>query len=208
MSRAAVPIVCAMVAATYWALEPLVDGARDGWLKIFASDLVIALIALTTLVAVGGVVARNAEKVLRRQKDGWDGAVVVIAFVVTLSVGLVAGPASAAFVWLFDYVYAPLEASVFALVAFALVDTVLRRMRSYSLEAAVLIGTAAVVMLGRAPPTTTLGTMFTPVADWLTRVPNVAGQRVLLIGAAFAAASTLLRVLLGLERDYLGERRS
>src|SRR5262249_36351149 len=126
----------------------------------------------------------------------------------TLGVGLIAGPASDAFVWIFDYVYAPLESTLLALVAFALVDTALRRMRARSLETAVLIGTACIVMLGRAPPTTTVGTLMTPVADWLTRVPNVAGQRVLFIGAALAAASTLLRLWLGIERDYLGERRS
>ena len=81
-------------------------------------------------------------------------------------------------------------------------------MRARSAEAAVLIASAVVVMLGRAPTTSAMGTVFAPVADWLTRVPNVAGQRVLLIGAGVAAMSTLVKLLLGLERDYLGERRS
>jgi hypothetical protein len=133
---------------------------------------------------------------------------VLWAFAVTFAIGVVDGPAGVCFVWIFDYVYAPLESSLIALVACALVDTALRRMRARSGETALLIATAAIVMLGRAPTSGTAGTLLTPVADWLTRVPNVAGQRVLLIGAAIAACSTLLRLLLGIERDYLGERRS
>ncbi len=134
--------------------------------------------------------------------------ITVFAFAVTIIVGVFAGPTSRAFVFIFDYVYAPLESTLLALVAFALMNAALRSMRSRSLEASVLIATACVVMLGRAPATDTVGTILTPVADWLTRVPNVAGQRALLIGAALAAGSTLLRLMLGLERDYLGERRS
>ncbi len=208
MTKAGAPIVCAMVAATYWTLEPVVDVARDGWLKTFAIDLTIALIAVITLVAIFGVMVRESGKIARRESGHLHSTLTLVAFAMTLAVGLAAGPASEAFTWIFDYVYAPLESSLLALVAFALVDTALRRMRARSAETAVVIATAAIVMLGRAPPTNTAGTLLTPVADWLTRVPNVAGQRVLLIGAAIAACSTLLRLLLGVERDYLGARRS
>ncbi len=208
MTKAGAPIVCAMVAATYWALEPVIDVARDGWLKTFAADLVVAIIAVVTLVAIAGVVAREGGKVLRRESGHLSSAIVLVAFAVTFAIGVAQGPAGDWFVWIFDYVYAPLESSLLALVAFALVDTALRRMRARSGETALIIATAAIVMLGRAPATSAAATLLTPVADWLTRVPNVAGQRVLLIGAAIAACSTLLRLLLGVERDYLGERRS
>ncbi len=208
MTKAGAPIICAMVAATYWTLEPVVDVARDGWLKTFAADLVIAIIAVVTLTAIVGLLVREGGKVVRRESGHVNATVVLVAFAVTFALGLVEGPAGACFVWLFDNVYAPLESSLLALVAFALVDTALRRMRARSAETALLIATAAIVMLGRAPISGTAGTLLTPVADWLTRVPNVAGQRVLLIGAAIAACSTLMRLLLGIERDYLGERRS
>ena len=208
MTKAGAPIVCAMVAATYWTLEPVVDQARDGWLKIFAADLLIAIVAVVTLVAIAGLLAREGGKVLRRESGRMNAAVVLVAFAVTFVVGVATGPAGESFVWIFDHVYAPLESSLLALVAFALVDTALRRMRARSGETALLIATAAIVLLGRAPVSGAAGTLFTPVADWLTRVPNVAGQRVLLIGAAIAACATLLRLLLGIERDYLGERRS
>ena len=208
MTKAGAPIVCAMVAATYWTLEPVVDVARDGWLKTFAADLVIAILAVVTLVAIASVLMREGTKMMRRESGHLNAALLVAAFAATFAIGVVEGPAGDCFVWIFDYVYAPLESSLLALVAFALVDTALRRMRARSGETALLIATAAIVMLGRAPVSGTAGTLLTPVADWLTRVPNVAGQRVLFIGAAIAACSTLLRLLLGIERDYLGERRS
>lgn len=203
MSTARVPVICAMVAATYWFFEPLVQGQA---VKGFATDLVIVLIAVVSLIAIAQLLIAQAKNLTGPKRN--EAATVLSAFAVTVIVGVANGPTSEAFAWIFQYVYAPLEASLLALVAFALVNAALKRMRARSAEAAVLIASAVIVMLGRAPVTNAAGTVFAPVADWLTQVPNVAGQRVLLIGAGLAALSTLVKLVLGLERDYLGERRS
>lgn len=203
MSTSRIPVVCAMVAATYWFFEPLVQGLA---VKGFVTDLVIAIVAVVGLIAIAQLLMTHVRRLATPHRNG--ALTVLTAFTVTTVVGLFSGPTGASFTWIFDYIYAPLEASLLALVAFALVNAALQRMRARSAEAAIVIATAVIVMLGRAPTTSATGTIFAPVADWLTQVPNVAGQRVLLIGAGLAALSTLVKLLLGLERDYLGERRS
>ena len=53
----------------------------------------------------------------------------------------------------------------------------------------------------------TLGALhrgFPGVKDWIMDVPNLAGKRAILMGAALGAISTGLRVILGLERAHLG----
>ena len=42
------------------------------------------------------------------------------------------------------------------------------------------------------------------LANWIMSVPNLAGQRAILIGIALGVASLSLRILLGVERSHLG----
>jgi hypothetical protein len=42
------------------------------------------------------------------------------------------------------------------------------------------------------------------LANWIMGVPNLAGQRAIMIGIALGVISMCLRVILGIERTYLG----
>ena len=96
-----VPIVCAMLAATYWFFEPLVQGYA---VKGFATDLVIVLVAIVTLIAIGQLLYVQVRRLAGAQR--YDALTILGAFTVTTIVGVGFGPASKAFVWIFDYVYA------------------------------------------------------------------------------------------------------
>ena len=46
--------------------------------------------------------------------------------------------------------------------------------------------------------------MFPDLAQWLIDIPNNAGRRAIMMGAAIGAIATGLRVIIGLERSHLG----
>jgi hypothetical protein len=118
---------------------------------------------------------------------------------------------------LFDVLYratfAPLQSTMYALLAFFVASASFRAFRAKNREATILLIAAFVVLLGRTPAGD-YATMWLPpwldffhvpnLANWIMSVPNMAGQRAILIGIALGVASLSLRVILGVERSHLG----
>jgi hypothetical protein len=108
------------------------------------------------------------------------------------------------FLWIYDHVFAPCNATMFALLAFFVASAAFRAFRARNVEAALLLGTAIIMMLGRAPIGRALSDSLPDVAQWLLDVPSNGGRRAIMMGAAIGAIATGLRVILGLERSHLG----
>ena len=117
------------------------------------------------------------------------------------------------FWWVYSYVFQPLTATMFAMLAFYVASAAFRAFRAKNVEAVLLLGTAFLILLGR----TFAGYMMTAwLPDWLSGlridqltvyvmgVFNTAGNRAIMIGIALGIASTSLKVLLGVDRSYLG----
>lgn len=119
------------------------------------------------------------------------------------------------FWWLYEYAFKPLTATMFAMLAFYVASAAFRAFRAKNLEASLLLGTAFIILLGR----TFAGVMLTnwipedsPVSGLrieemtmhIMTVFNTAGNRAIMIGIALGIASTSLKVLLGVDRSYLG----
>lgn len=115
--------------------------------------------------------------------------------------------------WLFEYGYNPLVATMFGLLAFYVASAAFRAFRLKNTEATLLLLTALIVLLGR----TYAGTMLTQavpeeysaltfpgMTGIIMGVFNTAGQRAIMIGIALGVAATSLKVLLGVNRSYLG----
>jgi len=45
------------------------------------------------------------------------------------------------------------------------------------------------------------------LANWIMAWPNTAGQRAIMIGIALGVIATSLRIILGIERPYLGAEK-
>jgi hypothetical protein len=105
---------------------------------------------------------------------------------------------------LYTSIYSPLAATMFALLAFYIASAAFRAFRIRTAEAALLAVAAILVMLGRVPIGEKIWDGLPLVTDWIMNVPQLAAKRAILIGAALGAISTGLKILLGVERSYLG----
>jgi hypothetical protein len=149
-----------------------------------------------------------------KQQAGWPFKVVlVVSLIATVVVGAVEGPGflnpGTRSKWIYDNIYANMQATMFALLAFFIASAAFRAFRIRTAEAGLLAVAALIVMLGRVPLSNAL-TGWLPewarlqaVQEWIMEFPQNAAKRAILMGAALGVMATGLRVILGLERSYL-----
>ena len=112
--------------------------------------------------------------------------------------------------WLFNYVDAPMMETMFAMLAFYIASAAYRAFRARNAEATLLLLTATLVMLWRVPMGEAFLRLFSDnlpgyINSFVMGGFNVAVQRGIIIGAALGAASMSLRIILGIERTYMGK---
>jgi hypothetical protein len=120
------------------------------------------------------------------------------------------------FWWLYEHAFKPLTATMFALLAFYVASAAFRAFRAKNIEAILLLATAFIILMGR----TFAGVWMTswipadgPFAGLrvenltvtIMSVFNTAGNRAIMIGIALGIVATSLKVLLGVDRSYLGK---
>jgi hypothetical protein len=111
--------------------------------------------------------------------------------------------------FLFTYVDQPMMETMFAMLAFFIASAAYRAFRARSADSTLLLLTATIVMLWRVPMGEAFLRIFgDQIPDYINMYImngfNVAVQRGIIIGAALGAASMSLRIMLGIERTYMG----
>jgi len=159
----------------------------------------------TILLGVISIAQNNLAKVRRRQ-EGWPYAIVLLVALVTMIVsGVFQGTHTGTlYDALFTQIQAPMMTTMFSMLAFFIASAAYRAFRARTLQATLLLVTAILVMLGRIPVGQAIYDRLPEVATWIMAVPNTAVQRGIIIGAALGGAATALRIVLGLERTYMG----
>ena len=204
--------------------------ATQGWGEVAA--IWFDVLASIAFVLGGGNLLKIHLKNISDKKIGWAySAITLAAFFITLLVGLgkvgvnpnpqypdyaLAGhyrEIGSPFWWLYEYAFKPLTATMFAMLAFYISSAAFRAFRAKNLEAILLLSTAFIILLGRTFAGVYLTSWF---PDWMSglkienltifimSVFNTAGNRAIMIGIALGIASTSLKVLLGVDRSYLG----
>jgi len=126
---------------------------------------------------------------------------------------MIATIGSKPFDYLFDNVYQHLQATMFSLLAFFIASAAYRAFIARTPESSLLLIAAILVMLGN----TSLGSFLTGwmpesldflqlpnVSQFIMKYPTTAGQRAIMIGAGLGLIGSSLRIILGIERSYLG----
>jgi hypothetical protein len=108
------------------------------------------------------------------------------------------------FIWMFENVQAPMQATVFALLAFFVASASLRGFRARSVQAGILLASAALILLSRTALEATTWSALSSVSEWFRNYPSMAARRGILIGIGLGSLTTSLRVIVGIERTWLG----
>lgn len=172
----------------------------------------------------GNLVRIHLSKVYRKRPEWGFSLVTLAGFFITLIIGLfkigtpggIAGSMTASGSYLqviFVNIITPLSSTMYALLAFFVASASYRAFRAKNREATILLIAAFIILLGRTP----LGMMLTGwipesfsifqvpnLAVWIMNGPNLAGQRAILIGVGLGVVAMSLRLILGMDRTYLG----
>ncbi len=169
----------------------------------------------------GSIVSGKISEDVADADDGDDGDKGVTARVTSWKGGAppnagagftIVRPGADLFFWLFSYVLRPLDATMFSLLAFFIASAAFRAFRARNAEATLMLVAACLVMLGLTPPFVELWNTSVPalpgfptaVKDWILDTPNMASRRAILLGVGLGAIAQSFRIILGLERTYLG----
>lgn len=170
------------------------------------------VIAASILLGVGNLMRVHFNKI-RRRREGWGYSIVTMAIMAVMFAfggpwGTIAE--GSAFNWMFLNMQVPLQSTMFSLLAFFIASAAYRAFRLRSAEASLLLIAAIIVMLGRVP----LGQLMSRswpeplqlpnMTEVIMAYPNMAAFRGILMGAALGVMAMGLRIILGIERSYLG----
>ncbi len=165
----------------------------------------VVSVAFAVLVGAINQVSLHVSIIEKRKKNWGMSIVLLVCLFGTIIVGLSDTPSGETYNAIFQATVVPLGASVFALLAFYITSAAYRAFRIRNLEAAVLLVSAGVVMLGRAPIGATIWKGFPVITSWIMDIPNASAMRGILLGTYLGAFSQATKVLIGIERSHLGE---
>lgn len=179
-------------------------GTFSDWGGLLA-QWVAVLVGFALLVGLGNLMKVHIGRVVRREPDWYYSLILVGSAVAVLALGLVGGsPGTETVAWVFKWIYQPLGAALFSLLAFFLTSALFRSPRLKNREAIVMLLVALVVVVGQAPFAAAPPLdILVSVKDWLLDYPVLAGIRAIILGVAFGAIGLSLRILLGFDRPYL-----
>ncbi|MGB9720712.1 MAG: hypothetical protein ACPL28_04425 [bacterium] len=166
---------------------------------------VVVLSAFALVLGIGNLTSHHIA-IIRRKKTDWIYSLVtLLSMFVMAIIGLFFGiDEKSLYQKIYLNILTPLGATMFALLAYYMTSAAYRAFRARSLEAGLLLGAAFVVMIGFMPMGKFIHPYFPDFAEWLMRIPNMASQRGILLGVAFGSIATALKIILGIERSWLG----
>ena len=177
-------------------------------------DFGIIIAASAFFLGLVNIFQVNLPKILRGEKDSIYRVVLLSSLIITLVFGFYEGTErnddGMMYKWVYDFMYIPLTATMFSLLAFYIASAAFRAFRARNLEATVLLVAACIIMFARVPigeycwGLISDGNELGHFQNWIMDVPNVAARRAIFIGAALGAVATGLRIILGIERSHLG----
>lgn len=202
--RKEIPLLITLVSGLIYVIAnffavPVAKTAKntlDSWFLVSTAFAVLLGVINLTLLHLRNISTRRV---------GWGYSVVLLVSMYFVMLYGVFKTASDPFFndFIFNRMINPLSGTMFSLLCFYITSAAYRAFRIRSFEATLLLVTAVIIMLGRAPIGDLISPWLPKATSWLLDIPNVAGMRGIQIGATLGGIATSLRIIAGIERAYL-----
>lgn len=167
----------------------------DYWQIIFAFTLIVGALSFV----------RVNLRAVERGEDRPYKIVSLIGVVLMPILALIWGiRGGSPFMWVFENIQVPMQATVFSLLAFFVASASYRGFRARSLQAAILLGAALLILISRSSIGDLIWDRIPEAAEWVRSNPAMSARRAILIGIGLGSLTTSVRVLVGIERTWLG----
>jgi hypothetical protein len=145
-------------------------------------------------------------KIKHRSEDWQYSVVTLVSMFAMILFGLsfFGGLHGTIFRLIYNNIFIPIQATIFSLLAFYIASASYRAFRARSAVSTVLLVAALLLML-RVIPMGPLADPINKIGNWMLLVPNLAAKRAILIGVGLGGVATALKIVLGIERSYLGK---
>jgi len=204
MTRKIPQIVCALFGVTLFVLYFSQHPSAKSLNLTILNEYFQIIFAFTLLVGVVSFVKINLKAVERGEDRPYRIVSLLGVFVMPLLALIWGIKGDAPFMWVFENIQVPMQATVFALLAFFVASASFRGFRARSVQATILLAAALIMLISRS----SIGDMLTDeipqFADWIRSYPSMSARRAILIGIGLGSLTTSLRVIVGIERTWLG----
>ena len=208
--RRQVPLILCFVFGIVMILTQFIphSSSQSLYQEVIGWALIITPFAL--ILSSFTLIQRHLTKI-RRRAEHWQYSIFVFVGILAMVViGVPFGPQNSIFEWLFNNVQVPMDATMFSLLAFFIASAAYRAFRARTFEASLLLITALIVMLGNVPVGDLVFSWLpwenstSDMKQWILDNPNLSARRGIILGVSLGAISQSIRILLGIERSYLG----
>ncbi|MDI3504527.1 MAG: hypothetical protein PWP64_1463 [Candidatus Cloacimonadota bacterium] len=187
-----------------WAFSPHYV-LQEVFYNQFYLPWVYAMSSFAMLLGVLSLTMMHSAKIKRKAPKWQFSWFFFASFIATCLAGFIGGTQKGGlFMWMFENVQMPMSATMFSLLAFYMASAAYKAFRARSPEATVLLIAAIVVMLAQVPLGVKISKHLPTISQWILDVPNLASKRGIMLGVGLGSVATSLKILLGIERSYLG----
>jgi hypothetical protein len=147
----------------------------------------------------------HVNRIRKRVAGQWIFSIwTLIVVAVILAMGLTLSPTHPYYKALFSLIYTPLDGAVYSLTGFFIVTATYRTFRARSLDNFLFMIAALVIIIYNAPIFTYTWSGFDIIGTWFINVLNTGALRAFRIAAATGAVVFAIRIVLAMEKRWLG----
>jgi len=212
--RREIPLAIVFICGAFMAFQYFIPHYASATVYEYALNWTIIISIFTLAVGIASLINLHYDRIKRR-KPTWKYSIVTLSALAFMTIiGLLSPDAlsnpTGLFMKVYFYILSPVQATMFALLAFFIASAAYRAFRAKTVLATLLLLSAVIVMLGRVWVGDALtgwlpeGLRFSYIARYILDFPNTAAKQAIYIGVGLGIAGTALKIILGIERTWLG----